>query len=52
MTISAAQARYLFAYFNPHEREARDGFVRRRLGMWNEYFNPHEREARDRPSRA
>ena len=33
-------------YFNPHEREARDGNLRHDLRE-TAHFNPHEREARD-----
>ncbi len=33
-------------YFNPHEREARDGLVPE-SGLYRRNFNPHEREARD-----
>ena len=32
--------------FNPHEREARDGWAGRRRYRFR-HFNPHEREARD-----
>ena len=47
MTGAAVGAASRAAYFNPHEREARDMAIQS-LSRMNGYFNPHEREARDR----
>ena len=46
MTRPAALLVITTAYFNPHEREARD-LHEANTHLFYAYFNPHERQARD-----